>query len=106
MFVQPPEAGLDEAEWQAWIADGHDSGQLTVNGLPGHPPTDGRMLPGSRGPCLEVTGAVAKFTYDDHEPVEHRTTAADHLTARGQGLDVPTARRQHRRPDRTGPWKS
>ncbi|MCG5213435.1 FMN-binding negative transcriptional regulator [Streptosporangium sp. KLBMP 9127] len=38
MLVQPWDASLDEAEWQAWIAEGHDFGQLAVNGLPGHPP--------------------------------------------------------------------
>ena len=38
MLVQPWDAGLDDAEWQTWIAEGHDFGQLSVNGLPGHPP--------------------------------------------------------------------
>ncbi|WP_204017010.1 FMN-binding negative transcriptional regulator [Sphaerimonospora thailandensis] len=38
MFIQPWDAGLDEAEWQTWIAEGHDFGQLSVNGLPGRPP--------------------------------------------------------------------
>ncbi|MEE1799853.1 FMN-binding negative transcriptional regulator [Streptomyces sp. NPDC101062] len=38
MFIQPWDAALDEAEWQTWISDGHDFGQLGVNGLPGHPP--------------------------------------------------------------------
>ncbi|WP_405669220.1 hypothetical protein [Streptomyces sp. NBC_00055] len=33
MFVQPWDAGLDEAAWQSWIAEGHDFGQLSVNGL-------------------------------------------------------------------------
>ncbi|MER5908100.1 FMN-binding negative transcriptional regulator [Streptomyces mirabilis] len=214
MFIQPWDTGLDEAEWQSWIAEGHDFGILSVNGLPSHPPvavpthftsggdhllvhfarpnpawkaidhdpnvlltvfgdyafipgpwratagtppTDGvptsyytavqftcrahiiddpeakaellrrqlahfqpdgdhapvavdqppygRMLPGIRGLRLEVTDVVAKFKYDDHKPVEHRTTVADHLTARGQGLDVPTALQQRRRLDRIGPWK-
>ncbi|MEW2154955.1 FMN-binding negative transcriptional regulator [Streptomyces sp. NPDC007189] len=214
MFIQPWDAGLDDAEWQAWIAEGHDFGILSVNGLPGHspmtvpthftgdgsrllihlarpnpvwhaiehdphvtftvigdyafipgpwrakpgiPPTDGvptsyyaavqftcrahivddpeakaellrrqmahfqpdgdhapvavdqppygRMLSGIRGLRLEVTDVRAKFKYDDHKPVEHRTSVAEHLTARGQGLDVPTARQQLRRLDRTGPWK-
>ncbi|MEU7302819.1 FMN-binding negative transcriptional regulator [Streptomyces sp. NPDC007206] len=214
MFIQPWDAGLDDAEWQAWIAEGHDFGILSVNGLPGHSPmtvpthftgdgsrllihlarpnpvwhaiehdphvtftvigdyafipgpwrakpgiplTDGvptsyyaavqftcrahivddpeakaellrrqmahfqpdgdhapvavdqppygRMLAGIRGLRLEVTDVRAKFKYDDHKPVEHRTSVAEHLTARGQGLDVPTARQQLRRLDRTGPWK-
>ncbi|MER5756169.1 FMN-binding negative transcriptional regulator [Streptomyces sp. NPDC002088] len=215
MFIQPWDAALDDTEWQTWIADGHDFGQLSVNGLPGRPPTVipthftsdgtqllihlarpnpvweaiahdphvtftvigdyafipgpwrakpdtaptdgvptsyyaavqftcrahivddpeakadllrrqlthfqpdgdhapvavdqppyGRMLPGIRGLRLEVTEVRAKFKYDDHKPVEHRTTVADHLTARGQGLDAPTARQQRRRLDRIGPWKS
>jgi transcriptional regulator len=38
MWIQPWDAGLDEAEWQTWIAEGHDFGQLSVNGPPGHPP--------------------------------------------------------------------
>jgi transcriptional regulator len=214
MFIQPWDAGLNEAEWQTWIAEGHDFGLLSVNGLPGQapvavpthftgdpghllihlarpnpawhaiehdpnvlftvfgdyafipgpwratpdtPPTDGvptsyytavqftcrahivddpeakaellrrqlahfqpdgdhapvtvdqppygRMLPGIRGLRLEVTDVRAKFKYDDHKPVEHRTTVADHLTARGQALDVPAAQQQLRRVDRIGTWK-
>ncbi|MEV4257747.1 FMN-binding negative transcriptional regulator [Spirillospora sp. NPDC049652] len=38
MFIQPWDASLDDAEWQAWIADGHDFGQLAVNGPPGQAP--------------------------------------------------------------------
>ncbi|WP_063733671.1 FMN-binding negative transcriptional regulator [Streptomyces sp. RTd22] len=214
MFIQPWDASLDEAEWKTWIADGHDFGLLSVNGLPGHapavvpthfvpdgdqllihlarpnpvwesieydpnvtfsvigdyafvpgpwragpgiPPTDGvptsyyaavqfvcqarivdepaakaellrrqmahfqpdgdhapvevgqppygRMLSGIRGLRLDVTEVRAKFKYDDHKPVDHRTTVADRLTARGQALDEPTARQQRRRLDRVGPWK-
>ncbi|MFF4835039.1 FMN-binding negative transcriptional regulator [Streptomyces sp. NPDC001315] len=214
MFIQPWDAALDDTEWQTWIADGHDFGQLSVNGLAGRPPavvpthftsdgnqllihlarpnpvwkaiehdpnvtftvigdyafipgpwraqpdiapTDGvptsyyaavqftcrariiddpdakadllrrqlahfqpdgdhapvavdqppygRMLPGIRGLRLEVAEVRAKFKYDDHKSVEHRTTVADHLTVRGQGLDAPTARQQRRRLDRIGPWK-
>lgn len=214
MFIQPWDAALDDAEWQTWIADGHDFGQLAVNGLPGQapavvpthfttddgrllihfarpnpvwkaiehdpnvtftvigdyafipgpwrarpdiPPTDGvptsyyaavqficrahiiddpedkadllrrqmahfqpdgdhapidpgrppygRMLSGIRGLKLEVIDVRAKFKYDDHKPVEHRTAVAGHLTERGEGLDVPTAHQQLRRLDRIGPWK-
>ncbi|MGW0777465.1 FMN-binding negative transcriptional regulator [Streptomyces sp. NPDC002835] len=214
MFIQPWDAGLNEAEWQTWIAEGHDFGLLSVNGLPGRapvavpthftgdpghllihlarpnpvwhaiehdpnvqftvfgdyafipgpwrarpdtPPTDGvptsyytavqftcrahivddpeakaellrrqlahfqpdgdhapvtvdqppygRMLPGIRGLRLEVTDVRAKFKYDDHKPVEHRTAVADHLTARGKALDVPAAQQQLRRVDRIGTWK-
>ncbi|MFH9671772.1 FMN-binding negative transcriptional regulator [Streptomyces sp. NPDC017405] len=39
MLVHPWDAALDDTEWQAWIADGHDFGQLCVNGLPGRPPS-------------------------------------------------------------------
>ncbi|MEU9982889.1 FMN-binding negative transcriptional regulator [Streptomyces sp. NPDC050856] len=214
MFIQPWDAGLDEAEWQTWIAEGHDFGLLSVNGPPGRPPvtvpthftgdpghllihlarpnpvwkvierdpnvtftvfgdyafipgpwraqpgsppTDGvptsyytvvqftgrahviddaeakadllrrqlahfqpdgdhasvavdqppygRMLPGIRGLRLEVTDVRAKFKYDDHKPVEHRTAVADHLMERGRDLDVPAARQQLRRLGRVGPWK-
>lgn len=68
-------------------------------------PPYGRMLPGIRGLRLEVTEVRAKFKYDDHKPVEHRTAVAEHLTARAQGLDLSAARRQRRRLDRIGPWK-
>ncbi|WP_390899084.1 hypothetical protein [Streptomyces cynarae] len=64
------------------------------------------MLSGIRGLRLEVTDVRAKSKYDDHKPVEHRSAVADRLTERGQGLDVPAARRQLRRLDRIGPWKS
>jgi transcriptional regulator len=63
------------------------------------------MLPGIRGLRLEVTDVRAKFKYDDHKPVEHRTAVADHLTARGKALDVPAAQQQLRRVDRIGTWK-
>ncbi|MEU7278561.1 FMN-binding negative transcriptional regulator [Streptomyces sp. NPDC045431] len=214
MLIHPWDASLDEAEWQTWIADGHDFGVLGVNGPPGRPPaavpthfasepghllvhlarpnpvweaierdpnvlftafgdyafipgpwraapdtppTDGvptsyytavqftcrativdepeakaellrrqmahfqpdgdhgtiavgrppygRMLPGIRGLRLAVTDVRAKFKYDDHKPVEHRTAVADHLTERAQGLDVSAAAQQRRRRDRVGPWK-
>ncbi|MEU5178988.1 FMN-binding negative transcriptional regulator [Streptomyces longwoodensis] len=38
MLVHPWDASLDDAEWQSWIADGHDFGLLVVNGTPGRPP--------------------------------------------------------------------
>ncbi|MEU1868178.1 FMN-binding negative transcriptional regulator [Streptomyces gardneri] len=38
MFIQPWDAALDDAEWQTWIAAGHDFGILSVNGLPGQAP--------------------------------------------------------------------
>ncbi|WP_190394773.1 hypothetical protein [Nocardiopsis deserti] len=63
------------------------------------------MLSGIRGLRLEVTQVVAKFKYDDHKPVEHRTAVADRLTERGRGLDAPVSQQQRRRLDRIGPWK-
>ncbi|GGW12545.1 transcriptional regulator [Streptomyces capoamus] len=38
MLIHPWDAGLDEAEWQSWIAEGHDFGILSVNGPPGQAP--------------------------------------------------------------------
>ena len=38
MLIHPWDAALDEEEWRVWLADGHDFGQLVVNGLPGQPP--------------------------------------------------------------------
>lgn len=38
MFIQAWDAALDDAEWQTWIADGHDFGILSVNGPPGQAP--------------------------------------------------------------------
>ncbi|MFM9368423.1 FMN-binding negative transcriptional regulator [Streptomyces sp. Da 82-17] len=38
MFIQPWDAALDREEWQQWIADGHDFGQLSVNGPAGQAP--------------------------------------------------------------------
>lgn len=38
MFIQPWDAALDDIEWQAWVADGHDFGLLSVDGLRGHAP--------------------------------------------------------------------
>ncbi|GLX93912.1 hypothetical protein [Herbidospora sp. NBRC 101105] len=118
MFIQPWDASLDDAEWQAWIADGHDFGQLAVNGPPGGAPLVvpthfiadgpdlltrqlahfqpggdhaevavgrppyGRMLSGIRGLRLNVAAVQAKFKYDDHKSVEHRTAVAGHLIDR------------------------
>jgi transcriptional regulator len=39
VLIHPWDAALDDEEWRAWLADGHDFGQLVVNGLPGQPPT-------------------------------------------------------------------
>lgn len=105
MFGRPRDAVPDETAWQARIADGHGFGRLGVNGLPGPPPY-GRVLPGIRGRRLEATEVMATFKYDDHQPVGHRPAVADSLIRRGKGLDASTAGRQHRHPDRMGPWKA
>ncbi|MGW2279791.1 hypothetical protein [Streptomyces sp. NPDC001770] len=114
MFTRPWDAALDDAEWQTWIADGHDFGILGVNGLPGqatdrpidlNQPHKGRMLPGIRGPRLDVTEVHAEFTYDDHRPAEQRTDTARRPTERGTAPDAPTAAQQLRRLDRIGTWK-
>ncbi|MFF8402885.1 FMN-binding negative transcriptional regulator [Streptomyces sp. NPDC015684] len=214
MLIHPWDAALDDAEWQSWIAEGHDFGLLVVNGPPGQPPAAvpthfardgrdllvhlarpnpvwdaiehdpnvvltvtgdyafvpgpwrapagtpphegvptsyytavqfvcraavvdapeakaallrrqlahfqpdgdhapvavdrppyGRMLSGIRGLRLEVTEVRAKFKYDDHKPVEHRTAVADRLTARAEGLDTATAGHQRDRLARVGPWR-
>ncbi|MFI2780815.1 FMN-binding negative transcriptional regulator [Streptomyces sp. ALB3] len=39
MLIHPWDAALDDAEWQTWVADGHDFGVLSANGLPGQAPT-------------------------------------------------------------------
>lgn len=39
MLIHPWDAALDDEEWRTWLADGHDFGQLVVNGLPGEPPS-------------------------------------------------------------------
>jgi transcriptional regulator len=39
VLIHPWDAALDDDEWRTWLADGHDFGQLVVNGLPGRPPT-------------------------------------------------------------------
>jgi transcriptional regulator len=38
VLIHPWDAALDDEEWRAWLADGHDFGQLVANGLPGQPP--------------------------------------------------------------------
>ncbi|MFD0662796.1 FMN-binding negative transcriptional regulator [Thermocatellispora tengchongensis] len=55
MFIQPWDTGLDDAEWHTWIAEGHDFGLLSVNGLPGHPPV----------------AVPTHFTCDDHHLLVH-----------------------------------
>jgi transcriptional regulator len=81
MFVQPWDAALDDAEWQTWIEQGHDFGQLTVNGLPGYPPAvvpthfscDGPHLLDkyqARGPVIDRTSYKATVSIDILTPAD------------------------------------
>ena len=65
----------------------------------------GRMLSGIRGLRLRVTDVVAKFKYDDHNPVAQRAQVASRLTARATGRDVGAAGQQRRRLARVGTWR-
>jgi transcriptional regulator len=54
------------------------------------------MLLGARGLRLHVIEALAKFTFDDHKPPEHRRNVAVRSGERSHGRDL-TARQQLRR---------
>jgi transcriptional regulator len=56
VLIHPWDAALDDEEWRAWLADGHDFGQLVVNGLPGRPPV---VVPTHF--CVEVTPAGTRL---------------------------------------------
>ncbi|MFJ8865468.1 hypothetical protein ACIRD6_06860 [Streptomyces sp. NPDC102473] len=111
MFIHPWDAALDAAEWQTWIADGHDFGILSVNGLPGpvvvptHFTVDGTTLL-IHSLRLDVTEVHAEFEHHDHKPVDQRTGTARRLTERGTALNTPTAAQQLHRLDRVGTWTS
>lgn len=38
MLIHPWDAAADNTEWERWLREGHDFGQLIVNGPPGQPP--------------------------------------------------------------------
>ena len=38
MLTHPWDAAADNTEWERWLREGHDFGQLVVNGQPGQPP--------------------------------------------------------------------
>ena len=38
MLIHPWDAAADNTEWERWLREGHDFGQLVVNGPPGQPP--------------------------------------------------------------------
>ena len=64
------------------------------------------MLPGIRGLRLQVVDVVAKFKYDDHNPLEHRTQVTERLMSRGELHDPGAAAQQARRLAERGEWRS
>ncbi len=70
-----------------------------------HAPPYGRMLPGILGLRLHIVDVLAKFKYDDHNPLEHRSTVAERLLARGELHDPGAAAQQMRRLEERGAWK-
>lgn len=38
MLIHPWDAATDDTEWDRWLREGRDFGQLVVNGAPGQPP--------------------------------------------------------------------
>lgn len=66
----------------------------------------GRMLAGIRGVRLAVVRVDAKFKYDDHNSVEHRTRVIDNLERRDHGLDRGAAAQQRRRLAAIGDWQT
>ena len=83
MLTHPWDAALDDEEWRSWLADGHDVGQLVVNGLPGQPPT---VVP-------------------THFTVEDTPTGTVLLEQRAAGRDLGAAAQQRRRLARIGTWR-
>jgi transcriptional regulator len=71
----------------------------------GQPPY-GRMLSGIRGLRLQVESVVAKFKYDDHNPVAHRRAVAQRLDDRATGRDKQAASQQRRRTAAIGEWRA
>jgi transcriptional regulator len=80
VLIHPWDAALDDAEWQRWLADGRDFGQLVVNGPAGRPPialpthfcVDGAVLlvhlarPNPVWPAL-LAGPVVLFSVVDDD---------------------------------------
>ncbi|MGJ5755913.1 PaiB family negative transcriptional regulator [Streptomyces puniciscabiei] len=91
MLVHPWDAGLDEAEWQTWIAGGHDFGQLSVNGLPGH--AHGRphpLLPRRQPPPGTLGQTHPGIPPTDGVPTSYY--AAVRFTCRAEIVDDPEAK--------------
>lgn len=85
MFIQPWDAALDDAEWQTWIAEGHDFGQLSVNGPPGQAPfvvpthftTDGGRL------LIHLARPNPVWTAIEHDPNVTFTVVGDYAFVPG-----------------------
>ncbi len=69
-------------------------------------PPYGCMIPGIDGLRLRIVEVVAKFKYDDHNPVEHRRAVIERLGARGGAHDAGAAAQQSRRLEERGEWKA
>jgi len=67
-------------------------------------PPYGRLLPGLQGLRLRILDVVAKFKYDDHNPVEHRRAVIERLRARQGPHDAGAATQQARRLAERGEW--
>ena len=70
---------------------------------PDEPPY-GRMLPGIRGLRLQILEVLAKFKYDDHNPIDHRVRVSTALEERGGLHDAGAAAQQRRRIRERGEW--
>ena len=88
----------------AQLADFQPEGRHAVVDIAA--PPYGRMLSGIRGVRLAVLRVEAKFKYDDHNPVEHRSRVIDRLEQRGHGLDAKAAAQQRRRLAAIGDWQT
>jgi transcriptional regulator len=77
----------------------------------GHAPVEtddppyGRMLPGIRGLRLQILEVLAKFKYDDHNPIDHRVRVSAALDERDEQHDAGAAAQQRRRLELRGEWR-
>ena len=68
-------------------------------------PPYGRMLPGIRGLRLPILEVLAKFKFDDHNPVDHRVRVSAALDERAGLQDAGAATQQRRRLALRGEWR-
>lgn len=64
------------------------------------------MLAGIRGLRLHIDTVTAKFKYDDHNPLQDRTSIARRLDERALGRDKGAAAQQRRRLAERGQWQA